>query len=253
MKKLSGFLYAILLLLPLATPAAAGSITVAVAANVQFAFEDLQAAFSRETGIDVQTVIGSSGKITAQVRSGAPFDVFLSADMDYPRTLHKEGLASSAPIVYAYGTLVLWTMSDLDLTPGLKVLTDPKVGKVAIANPRLAPYGRAALQALAHYRIAGAVQAKAVFGENVSQVNQYVYSQNVTAGFTAKSVVLSPTMRGKGHWIEVPPGTYRPIAQGVVILKHGADNAQADCKRFIRFLASAPARKVLADYGYGLP
>jgi molybdate transport system substrate-binding protein len=253
MKKLSGFLATILLLLPLTTPAAAGSLTIAVAANVQFAFQDLQAAFTRETGIDVQTVIGSSGKITAQVRSGAPFDVFLSADMDYPRTLYKEGLASTAPIVYAYGTLVLWTMSDLDLAPGLKVLTDPTVNKVAMANPKLAPYGRAALQALIHYRIADAVQAKAVFGENVSQVNQYIYSQNVTAGFTAKSVVLSPTMRGKGHWIEVPSNTYRPIAQGVVILKHGVDNAEADCKRFTRFLASAAARAILADYGYGLP
>jgi molybdate transport system substrate-binding protein len=252
MKKLSGFLCTIFLL-PLTTPAAAGSLTIAVAANVQFAFQELQAAFTHETGIEVQTVIGSSGKITAQVRSGAPFDVFLSADMDYPRTLHKEGLSSTAPIVYAYGTLVLWTMSDLDLTPGLKVLTDPKVDKVAIANPKLAPYGRAALQALTQYRIADAVQAKAVFGENVSQVNQYVYSQNVTAGFTAKSVVLSPTMRGKGHWIEVPSDTYRPIAQGVVILKYGTDNAETDSKRFIRFLTSATARKILADYGYGLP
>ncbi len=242
-----------LLLLPLATPAAAGSITIAVAANTQFAFQDLQAAFTRETGIDIHTIIGSSGKISAQVRSGAPFDMFLSADMDYPRTLHKAGLASSAPIVYAYGTLVLWTMSELDLTPGLKVLTGPKVSKVAIANPRFAPYGRAALQALTHYRIADAVQAKAVFGENVSQVNQYIYSQNVTAGFTAKSVVLSPTMRGKGHWIEVPPDSYQPIAQGAVILKHGTDNAETDCKHFIQFLTSAAARKVLADYGYGLP
>jgi len=133
------------------------------------------------------------------------------------------------------------------------VLGSNRFRKLAIANPKLAPYGRAALQALTHYHIADAVQAKAVFGENVSQVNQYVYSQNVTAGFTAKSVVLSPTMRGKGHWIEVPPNTYQPIAQGAVILKHGADNAKMDCKRFIRFLTSPEARKILADYGYGLP
>jgi molybdate transport system substrate-binding protein len=252
MKKLSGLL-CMIFLLPMTTPAAAGSLAIAVAANVQFAFHDLQVAFTRDTGIDVQTIIGSSGKITAQVRNGAPFDVFLSADMDYPQTLHNEGLASSAPIVYAYGTLVLWSMSDLDLTPGLKVLADPKVSKVAIANPKVAPYGRAAMQALAHYRVANAVQEKVVFGENVSQVNQYVYSQNVTAGITAKSVVLSPIMRGKGHWIEVPPDTYQPIAQGVVILKHGTDNAEMDCKRFILFLASATARKILAGYGYGLP
>jgi molybdate transport system substrate-binding protein len=253
MKRLVGLLCSILLPLPLATPAAAGSLTVAVAANVQFAFKDLQATFTRGTGIDVKSIIGSSGKITAQVRGGAPFDVFLSADMGYPRALYKEGLASTAPVVYGYGTLVMWTMNDLDLTPGLKVLADPKVGKFAIANPKLAPYGRAALEALAHLQVADAVRAKTVFGENVSQVNQYVYSHNVDAGFTAKSVVLSPAMRGKGQWIEVPQGSYRPIAQGVVILKHGTDNAAADCKRFMRFLASLPARKILADYGYGLP
>ena len=234
-------------------PVNAGSITIAVAANVQFAFQDIQAAFTHDTGINVQTIIASSGKITAQVRSGAPFDVFLSADMDYPQILHKEGLTGSQPTVYAYGTLVLWTMSNLDLTSGLMVLTDPKVNKIAIANPKLAPYGRAALQALTHYRIVDVVRAKAVFGENVSQVNQYVYSHNVMAGITAKSVVLSPSMHGKGHWIEVPPDTYQPIAQGVVILKHGTGNAETDCARFIRFLASAKARKILADYGYGLP
>lgn len=235
------------------TPAVAKSLTVAVAANVQFAFEDLQTAFTRETGIDVQAIIASSGKITAQVRGGAPFDVFLSADMDYPQTLYEEGLASTAPIVYAYGTLVLWTMTDLDMKPGLAVLADPKVGKVALANPKLAPYGRAVMQALAYYKLADVVQAKAVFGENIAQVNQYIYSRNVAAGFTAKSAVLSPAMRGKGRWIEVPKDTYQPIAQGVVILKHGADNAAADCNRFVQFLASVPARTILANYGYGLP
>ncbi len=253
MKKLIGFLYTTLLLLPLATPAAAGSLTVAVAANVQFAFDDLRAAFTRVTGIEVQTVIGSSGKIAAQVRNGAPYDVFLSADMDYPQALRKEALASTEPKVYAYGTLVLWTLSDLDLTPGVPLLVDPKVGKIAIASPKLAPYGRAALEALAYYQVADAVRAKTVFGENISQVNQYIYSRNVDIGFTAKSVVLSRAMRGKGHWIEVPRHTYQPIAQGAVILKHGADTAEADHRRFIQFLASAPAREILADYGYGLP
>jgi molybdate transport system substrate-binding protein len=237
----------------LATPVIASALTVAVAANVQFAFKDLQAAFRRETGIAVKSVIASSGKITAQVRGGAPFDVFLSADMNYPKTLSKQGLASSEPVIYAYGTLVIWTLSDLDLNSGLKVLADPKVTKVAIANPKLAPYGRAALQALAHYQIADAVRTKMVFGESISQVNQYIYSRNVTAGITAKSVVLSPAMRGKGNWIAVPQDSYQPIAQGAVVLKHGADNAAADCKRFIRFLASPPARKILADYGYGVP
>jgi len=253
MKNLFRSIWTILLLSAWATPTVAATLTIAVAANVQYAFKDLQKTFSHETGIHVQTVIASSGKITAQVRGGAPFDVFLSADMNYPEALYKQGLASTEPVIYGYGTLVVWTLSNLDLSSGLKVLADTNVGKVAIANPKLAPYGRAALQALAHYRIADAVRTKMVFGESISQVNQYIYSRNVTAGITAKSVVLSPAMRGKGKWIVVPLDSYQPIAQGVVILKHGADDATADCKRFIRFLASPPARRILADYGYGLP
>jgi molybdate transport system substrate-binding protein len=237
----------------IAEDAMAKALTIAVAANVQYAFQDLQAAFTRETGIAVRPVIASSGKITAQVLGGAPFDIFLSADMEYPRTLYKEKLADSAPAVYAYGTLVLWTRAGLDLRPGLTVLADPKVDKVALANPKLAPYGRAAMQALAHYRLADAVRAKAIFGEDIAQVTQYVYTRNAAAGFTTKSAVLSPAIRGKGQWIEVPRDAYQPIAQGVAILKHGANSSMADCERFVHFLASAPARAILANYGYGLP
>ena len=253
MQRTQRLLLTILLVATVVSPGIAQALTVAVAANVQFAFKELQAAFTHETGVDVQSVIGSSGKITAQVRGGAPFDVFLSADMAYPEALYKEGLASTAPKVYGYGTLVVWTMNDLDLTPGIKVLADRTVSKVAIANPTLAPYGRAALETLAHYQIADQVRTKTVVGESISQVNQYIYSRNVSAGFTAKSVVLSPSMRGKGKWLEVPQDSYQPIAQGVVILKHGAETAQAESERFIHFLASKPARKILADYGYALP
>ena len=242
-----------LVLLSQATSVLAASLTIAIAANVRFAFKDLQAAFTRETGIEIHPVFGSSGKLAAQVRNGAPFDMFLAADMRYPQILYKEGLASAEPIVYGYGALVVWTVTDLELTPELKELADPKVGKIAIANPKLAPYGRAALEALRHYQMVDAVEAKLVFGENVSQVSQFIYSRNVDAGFTAKSVVLSPEMRGMGNWIEVPKDSYQLIAQGMVILKHGKENAPADCTRFLHFLTSAPARKILANFGYSLP
>ena len=126
----------------------AAPLTIAVAANVKYAFDDLAIEFKKETGIEVQAVFSSAGKITSQVKSGAPFDVFLSADTEFPELLYKEGLAVTQPKVYAYGVLVLWTKKDLDLSKGLALLTDAKIQKIAIANPKLAPYGRAALQAL---------------------------------------------------------------------------------------------------------
>lgn len=248
---LAGLLF---ILLPwYSAPSAAGPLTVAVAANAQFAFEELHAAFARETGVEVQTVIGSSGGIAAQVKRGAPFDVFLSADMDYPQTLYKEGLAIMPPVIYAYGTLVLWTFADIDLARGLDVLRDGRLRRIALPNPKLAPYGREALRALAHSGLDEAVRAKLVFGESIAQVNHYVRSGVVDVGFTAESVVMSPSMRGKGHWIEVPKGSYAPIAQGVVILKHGQETRAGAARRFTRFLSSAPARAILERYGYGLP
>ncbi len=245
-----------LLLVPLCTysmASKAATLTVAVAANVQFAFEELRAAFKHESGIDVQTIIGSSGKLTAQVKAGAPYDVFLSANMAYPRTLYKAGLATSEPKVYAYGTLVLWTLSDVDVSRGLPVLTEPRVRQIAIANPKLAPYGREAMRALAFYHLTKAVKPKLVFGESISQVNQYIYSRAADAGLTAKSVVLSPKMHGQGHWVEVPQESYSPIAQGVVIVKHGQDTHPKAAQRFLQFLSSEPARAILRRYGYGLP
>ncbi|MBK8163539.1 MAG: molybdate ABC transporter substrate-binding protein [Gammaproteobacteria bacterium] len=228
-------------------------LNIAVAANVRYAFDELAAAFRRETGIETAGVYASSGKLTAQIMNGAPFDVFLSADMEYPDRLQREGYAVDPPVIYAYGALVVWTLTGLDLTPGVRALAAPGVSRVAYANPRLAPYGRAAEEALAHYGVLDAVRAKAVSGESISQVNQYIHSRNVEAGFTAKAVVRSPAMRGTGTWIEVPRDAYRPIAQGVVVLKHGADTAARDCARFVEFLASDPARAILADYGYTLP
>jgi molybdate transport system substrate-binding protein len=234
-------------------PSAAESLTVAVAANVQFAFNDLKTAFTKETGIEVESIVGSSGKIAAQVKGGAPFDVFLSADMDYPHTLYKDGLAAGLPAIYAYGTLVLWTFADLDLAAGLEVLGNNRVRKIALPNPRLAPYGREAMRALAHYKLDNAVRSKLVLGESIAQVNQYIDSRAVDAGFTAKSVVLSPALRGRGRWIDVPKNSYTPIAQGVVILKHGQDTHPTAAGRFVRYLSSAPARTILERYGYGLP
>lgn len=228
-------------------------LTVAVAANMKYAFDDLAVEFRKETGIDVQGVFGSSGKFTAQIKSGAPFDVFLSADMEYPEALYKDGQAVAAPRVYAKGVLVLWTLNPLDLGKGIQVLNEPTVKKIAVANPKLAPYGREAMNALEHYKLHDTVDGKLIYGESISQVNQYIDSKSADIGFTAKSVVLAPEVAGKGSWIEVPKESYQPIAQGAVILRYGAITNPKAAQRFLEFLSSPAARAIFEKYGYLLP
>ncbi|CAG0951095.1 Molybdate-binding protein ModA [Methylophilaceae bacterium] len=243
-----------LLLLAQQTVSAAESLTVAVAANVKFAFDDLAAAFTADTGIEVKPVYSSSGKIVSQVREGAPYDVFLSADMEYPQKLYKDGQAVTVPRVYAYGKLVLWTLKDgLDLSKGLAVLADAEVRKIAVANPRVAPYGAEALKAVDRLGIRPAIEAKLVYAENIAQVVQYVDSGNVEAGFTAKSLVTAPEQAGRGKWIDVPPEAYDPIAQGAVILRYGQVNHGDAARKFYGFLYSPKARAVLEKFHYGLP
>jgi molybdate transport system substrate-binding protein len=247
------FKLAVFIILLQAAVARAETLTVAVAANVKFAFADLQQAFSKESGIEVKSVFGSSGKLTAQIKAGAPFDVFLSADMKYPEALHKAGLATTAPKVYANGVLVLWTMNPLDLSKGVQVLQDSAVQKIALANPELAPYGREAMHALGHFKLLDDVKPKLIYGENISQVSQYIDSGSADIGFTAKSVVLAPQLAGKGKWIELPRGSYQPIAQGVVILTHGANTNARAARHFVEFLGSPAARTIFKKYGYLLP
>lgn len=241
------------LLLALCSAAAADTLTVAVAANVQYAFDDIQEAFKKETGHDLKPVYNSSGKFTAQILNGAPFDVFLSADMEYPEKLHKEGHAAASPKVYAYGTLVLWTMKDIDLVNWRNALASPAVAKIAVANPKTAPYGRETMKALAHYKLDESLAKKFVFGESISQTNQYIHSRAADAGFTAKSVVVSPEMQGQGKWIDLPKESYQPIAQGIVILKHGQQNNPTLARQFHDFVLAAKSRAILERYGYQLP
>jgi molybdate transport system substrate-binding protein len=232
---------------------AAPPLTVAVAANVKFVFDELKLEFKNSSGIDVNGVFASSGKINAQIKSGAPYDVFLSADMAFPQALYREGYAVTEPRVYARGVLVLWTLAPLDLSQGLAVLKDPAVKKIAMANPKLAPYGLEALHALEYFKLRAEVEPKLIYGESIAQVNQYIDIRAVEIGFTAKSVVLAPQMQGQGKWVEVPRESYQPIEQGVVVLKHGAANNAEAATKFMEFMASAKARHILQKFGYILP
>ncbi len=233
--------------------ARAAPLTVAVAANVKYAFDELAAEFRKQTGIEVQGVFGSTGQIAAQVKSGAPYDVLLSADTETPDALYRAGWAAGAPRPYVRGVLVLWTVRDLDLARGMALLTDPAVRKVAIPNPRLAPYGRAAMQALEHAGLRAAVEPRLVLGESIGQTAQFVASGAADIGFNAKSIVLAPELAGKGRWVEVPSGSYAPIAQAVVVLKHGADTQAVAARRFVDFLFTPRARAIFGKYGYENP
>lgn len=244
---------ALLAFLPFFRSEASAQITAAVAASVQFAMEDLKTEFKKSTGIDVKTVYGASGKFATQIKNGAPFDLFISADMDSPDSLFKWGYAADKAKPYGYGKLVLWTLKNFDLGKGMAVLEDSGIARIAVADPKRAPYGREAVKALQGSGLYGKASAKLVYGENISQVSQYILTGNADIGLSAKSVVMAGEVRGKGKWKEVDSSLYDKIAQGAVICKYGRENHPGLSARFLEFLFSEPARIIFSRYGYVLP
>ncbi len=225
-------------------------ITIAAAANTQYAFEPILEKFSEKTGISCELIIGSSGKHTAQIIEGAPFDVFVSADMKYPLMLYKKGLTTASPEIYAYGKLVLWTMVD-GLHISIENLNDYAINHIALANPKTAPYGQAALEVLEKHGILDSLKNKLVYGESVAQTNQFIYSKSAEIGFTAQSVVLAPEMKGKGNWVKVNDSSYNRISQGVVVIDQpNRNNSQA--YKFYKFLFSKEAKIILKEFGYSV-
>lgn len=226
-------------------------IMVAAAANVQYAMNELKAEFTKKTGIAVEVVVGSSGQLTAQINEGAPYDIFISADMKYPKSLYANGNATDSPRVYARGSLVLWTMvKEIKPDTSMKVLLSDRVAKIALANPRTAPYGVAAVEAMKNAGVYDKVIGKLVYGESIAPTNHFIFTKTAEIGFTAKSVVLSPKMKNKGKWIEISPGSYKPIEQGCVILKYGFENHRENAVKFYNFLFSQMGKKILKKYGY---
>ncbi|MFK7775369.1 MAG: molybdate ABC transporter substrate-binding protein [Saprospiraceae bacterium] len=221
---------------------------IATSANMQFAINELVDEFSNTTGIECEIITSSSGKLTAQIHEGAPYDVFVSANLKYPNDLFEKGLTLGKPKIYAYGKLVLWTMKD-DLTPSIQQLENNQIKHIALANPKTAPYGNASIEVLNHYKIFQKLSPKLVYGESIAQVNQFVNSQVADIGFTSKSVVLSPKMVDKGKWVEVNDSIYQPIAQGIVCIKNGSDKEKLGLK-FSDFLFSQKGKEILNTFGY---
>ncbi len=237
-------------LLVLASSARAQTLRVAAAADLQFAMSDLAGRFEKKTGAKVAVSYGSSGNFRAQIENGAPFDLFFSADVVYPRQLVSAGLADAQSLcVYAQGRLALWAPAGANLhlaERGFAALKDARIEKIAIANPEHAPYGRAAVAALQKAGLYDQVKSKLVFGENISQAAQFVQSGSAQAGIIALSLTFAESMKGGERW-EIPADLYPPLQQAAVMI-HASPN-KAAASAFLEFVKSGEGRNVLVKYG----
>ena len=234
------------------TAHAAEKITIAAAADLKFALDEIVVLFGKaHPGDRVETIYGSSGKFQAQIRQGAPFDLYFSADIAYPRTLREEGFAASEVQPYAVGRIVLWSPSRDAAKMTLADLADPAIRKIAIANPQHAPYGKRAEEALRAAGMWEKVEARLVYGENVAQTAQFVQTGNAQAGIIALSLALSPELAKQGGYALVSDKLHQPLEQGFIITKRAADNPLAQA--FANFMAGKEARAIMSRYGFVLP
>ena len=231
----------------------AGTINIAVAANVSYAIDELKAEFVKtHPHITVRVTLGSSGKLTAQIMHGAPYGLFMSANMLYPQKLYETQLAITKPIVYAKGSLALFSVKEHHFSKGLELLKEKSIQRIAIANPKTAPYGKATMEALKNAHILQDVKSKFIYGESIAQTISYAVSA-ADIGIIAKSSLYSSKMtrykEGK-NWSEINPKLYTPIAQGVVLLKYAKNTKEY--KAFYDFLLSQKAQMIFKKYGYSV-
>jgi molybdate transport system substrate-binding protein len=238
----------------LSAGAPCGTVTVAAASDLIYAMNEIATTFENATGCAVRVSTGSSGNFLSQIENGAPFDVFFSADIDYPKKLETEGLAApGSTYLYAVGKIVLWVRNDfrLDIAKGFAVLRDPAVRKVAIANPQPAPYGRAAEESLHKAGFYDEIKNRLVLGENISQTAEFVESGNADVGILALSLAVSPGLKDKGRFWRIPESLYAPIEQGVVILRSSKNPGGA--QMFLNYIKSPATAALLERYGFVLP
>lgn len=230
----------------------AEKITVAAAADLKFAMDEIVTSFNKSHPKDqVEVIYGSSGKFFTQVQQGAPYDMYFSADINYPRQLAKKGLAASEVIPYAFGRIVLWSNSRDAAKITLENLTDAKISKIAIANPKHAPYGKRAEEALKALKLWEKVQPKLVFGENIAHTAQFVETGNAQVGIIALALALNPTLSKKGGYYLIPDNLHQPLEQGYIITKRGAGKPLAQL--FADYMTSKETRRIMTKYGFVLP
>ncbi len=234
--------------------AVAEEITIAAASDLNFAFREIVVEYEKTSGNHVRLSLGSSGNFFAQIQNGAPFDVYFSADIAYPRKLEEADLALPGSLYqYAIGRIVLWTghESHIDVTQGFEVLREAAVKKIAIANPKHAPYGRAAVAAMEHFKVYDQVKGKLILGENISQAAQFIESGACDIGIIALSLAMAPVMQSKGTYWEVPAEAYQALEQGAVVLK--SSKQQDAAKQFLAFVKSAQGQEIMKRYGFVVP
>lgn len=235
-----------------AETASAGETTVAAAADLKFAMTEITDAFKAANPNDkVEVIYGSSGKFFSQISAGAPYDLYFSADIDYARKLADSGFAASSVKPYAVGRIVLWSTQFDAATMTLESLTQAKITRVAIANPKHAPYGKRAEEALRSAGVWGAVEPKLVYGENIAHTAQFVQTGNAQVGILALSLALNPELADKGSYWLIPDTLHQPLEQGYIITKRAEGNALA--QRFADYMDSKAARAVMIKYGFVLP
>ncbi len=231
----------------------AQEITVAAAADLQSVMQETTSRFQKEAGKSVKVIYGSSGNFFQQIQNGAPFDVFFSANLDYPRKLEAAGLTEPGTFYqYATGKIVIWVPNEskLDVSSGLRSLLDPAVKKIAIANPQHAPYGQAAVAAMKKENVYDQLADKFVLGENISQTASFVVAGSADAGIVALSLALSPNMKNKGRYAEIPSGDYPPIEQACVVLKSSPQKDTA--KAFVNFIKTPAVADLFRSYGFAV-
>jgi molybdate transport system substrate-binding protein len=228
----------------------AQSIKVAVAANLQSVIKVLGADFTKRTGITIEPIIGSSGNLVTQIKNGAPFDILLSADMNFPQGLYTDGFATDKPAVYASGSLIICSSQNLDLKHWQTLIPKDDINKIAIANPTIAPYGKVAIEVLTKSGMLNKVKTKIITAESIAQVNTYITTGTVSLGFTSQSLLMDANQTTKLYWAAVDKRLYTPIQQGMVILKHASDNNLQQAQKFYKYLQSSSARAIFKKYGY---
>ncbi len=223
---------------------------VATASNVRYAIAEIADTFYHGTGISVEIIKGSSGKMSAQIMQGAPFDIFISADMDYPMGLYHDGYASKEPQLYAYGEIIVWASGKHD--PSFESMLHDDVQHIAVPNPKTAPYGVLAIEALKNARILDSIIGKLVYGTNVGQVSQFIVSGAAEIGITSKSMIMSDQLKGKNNWAAIPGNLYSPLGQGIVLINR-KEGVSFEAESFYTFMLSDIAREILVNHGYKLP
>lgn len=234
--------------------ALSAEIAIAAASDLNFAIKELIVEYEKASGNQVKLSLGSSGNFYAQIQNGAPFDLYFSADIGYPKKLEEAGLIVSGSLYrYAVGRIVLWInhASRRDVSKGMDVLRDPAVKKIAIANPKHAPYGRAAVAAMQHFKVYDEAKDRLVLGENISQAAQFIESGACDVGVIALSLALAPTMKAAGTYWEIPSDAHPPLEQGAAILK--SSKQQETAKQFIEFMRDKQGQEIMTRYGFTLP